>query len=135
MENPFHTVRGYVEHLALDVVHEDAGEQILVVDAPERGIHQLILDCEDEILVIEQFIAKLPAADAATYRGLLQINRDIVNGALCLDETGERLIFRDTLALEHLDFNELESTINALSLMLAEHADQLISISKQGVAA
>lgn len=132
MTDSFATVRRYVEQLALNVTAADADEQMLVVDAPEQGIHQLILDCEDDILIIEQCIASVPAADAATYRSLLQINRNIVHGALCLDESGERLIFRDTLALENLDFNELEGSINALSLMLAEHASQLIQFAKQG---
>lgn len=135
MSNPFETVRGYLEHLALSVIQEDTNEQMLVVEAPEQGIHHLILDCEDDVLVIEQFITALPAADASTYSGLLQINRNMVHGALCLDESGERLIFRDTLALENLDFNELESSINALSLMLAEHAGQLIEFARQGAAA
>lgn len=92
MANAFDTVRRYVkqyvEQLDLTVVQEDTDEQMLVLEAPEQGIHQLILDCEDDILVIEQFITTLPVADAPTYRRLLQINRDMVHGALCLDETG-----------------------------------------------
>lgn len=135
MANSYDTVREFVAQLALTVIREDAAEQMLVVEAPEQGIHQLILDCEDDILVIEQFIADLPDAGAEGYRTLLQINRNLVHGALCLDESGTRLIFRDTLALENLDYNELEGSINALSLMLAEHADQLIQLARQGAVA
>lgn len=137
MANPFDTVRGYVEQyagqLALTVVYEDAEEKILVVEAPEQGIHHLILDCEDDILVIEQFITTLPGADAATYRSLLQINRDIVHGALCLDESGKRLIFRDTLALEHLDFNELEDPVKMSEQAIRDLKSQL-DASLQGLA-
>lgn len=132
MTKPFDTVREYVERLELDVSRQDDAEKMLVVDAPERGIHQLILDCEDGILVMEQFITKLPSPDAVTYRTLLQINRSMVHGCLCLDESGERLIFRDTLPLENLDFNELEGSVNALSLMLAEQAGRLIQFAKAG---
>lgn len=131
MANAFETVREYAERLGLMVSRQDVDDQLLVVDAPQQGIHQLILDCEEGILVIEQVIADLPHADVETCRSLLQINRSIVHGALCLDDSGQRLIFRDTLALENLDFNELEGTVNALSLMLAEHAASFIKFAKQ----
>ncbi|GAA3568236.1 MAG: YbjN domain-containing protein [Pseudomonadales bacterium] len=132
MTTPFETVKQYLQQLPVTVVSEDADDQLVVVEAPRQGVHHLVLDCEDDILVIEQVIADLPAADADCYRTLLQINRELVHGALCLDEAGTRLIFRDTLQLENLDLNELEGSINALSLMLAEHADQLIRYARQG---
>ncbi|BES70505.1 hypothetical protein RE428_15230 [Marinobacter nanhaiticus D15-8W] len=132
MTTAYATVKDYVQQLPLTIVEEYPDDQILIVEAPAQGIHNLILDCEDDILIIEQFITALPGADAACYRTLLQINRELVHGALCLDEDGERLIFRDTLQLENLDLNELEGSINALSLMLAEHANQLIQFARQG---
>lgn len=135
MSTNYDVVRDYVQQMPMVILSEDRDEQMLVVEAPAQGIHSLVLDCEDDILVIEQFITSLPNASADTYRGLLQMNREIIHGALCLDETGERLIFRDTLQLENLDFNELEGSINALSLMLAENATQLIEYAQQGAAA
>lgn len=132
MTTAYATLKDYVQQLPLSIVEEHPDDQILVVEAPSQGIHNLILDCEDDILIIEQFITGLPGADAACYRTLLQINRELVHGALCLDEDGERLIFRDTLQLENMDLNELEGSINALSLMLAEHANQLIQYARQG---
>jgi hypothetical protein len=60
------------------------------------------------------------------FRRLLQINRELVHGAFALDETGEILIFRDTLQLENLDRNELEGSVHALSLALAEHSSELL---------
>lgn len=128
----FTAVKSYVQALSLTVVAEYPDDQILIAEAPSQGIHNLILDCEDDILVIEQFITRLPQADAGCYRNLLQINRELVHGALCLDDDGERLIFRDTLQLENLDLNELEGSINALSLMLAEHANLFIQYARQG---
>lgn len=135
MSTPFETVKAYIETLALQVDHEDPDEQLLVVSAEQQGIHRLVLDCEDDILVLEQYLLDIPSATAENYRDLLQINRELIHGALCLDETGTRLIFRDTLALANLDLNELESSVNALSLMLAEHANDLIQLAQQGGAA
>jgi len=132
MSSSFDTLKSYLQQLPLTILSEDEQEQILVVACPEKGIQGLVLDCEDDILIIEQLITALSGQDADCYRSLLQINRELVHGALCLDETAERLIFRDTLQLENLDLNELEGSINALSLMLVEHANQLIRYAHQG---
>ena len=47
-----------------------------------------------------------------------------------MDEEGKKVIFRDTLQLENLDKNELEGSINALSIALAEYAGELIEFNK-----
>ena len=57
-------------------------------------------------------------------------NRDIIHGAFVLDESGKKLIFRDTLQIANLDLNELEGTLNSLSLLLSEYSDELINFSK-----
>ena len=61
---------------------------------------------------------------------LLQKNRDIIHGAFVLDETGQKVIFRDTLQIENLDLNELEASLNSLSLLLSEFSEQIINFSK-----
>ena len=70
-----------------------------------------------------------PGTTPETYKRLLQMNRGLVHGAFVLDETGARLLFRDTLALHNLDLNELESPLNALSLGLAENGGELLSFA------
>jgi hypothetical protein len=54
-----------------------------------------------------------------------------VHGAFTLDEDGGKILFRDTLRLENLDLNEVEGTIEALSLALAEHAAELLALSQR----
>jgi hypothetical protein len=61
---------------------------------------------------------------------LLIKNRDIVHGAFVLDESGEKVIFRDTLQTENLNKNELIATINSLSLLISEYSTEMISFSK-----
>ena len=53
-----------------------------------------------------------------------------MHGAFVLDETGQKVIFRDTLQLENLDLNELEASINSLSLLLSEYSEQILNFSK-----
>ena len=131
MSSAYEKVKGYLLDLGLRIYQEIPAEEIFIVDDTERGIRKLIIDCEGEILVLEQLILKLPPQTSpACYKRLLQMNRHLVHGAFVLDEEGNRLLFRDTLALNHLDLNELEATINALSMGLAENGAELISFAR-----
>ena len=131
MSASYEKVKGFLLDLGLHIHEEIPAEEIFIVDDTERGIRKLIIDCEGEILVLEQLILKLsPKTPPASYKRLLQMNRQLVHGAFVLDESGDRLLFRDTLALEHLDLNELEATLNALSMGLAENGTELLSFVK-----
>lgn len=123
-------VKGLLLELDLSIVEENEADTLLVISDESSGINQMILDCEGQILVIEQLILSLERADAAVYRRLLQMNRALVHGAFVLDESGQRLLFRNTLQLENLDLNELEASLQALGLGLAEFGDELLSFAQ-----
>ena len=127
----FTTVKEYVLELGLAIAEEIPAEEIIIVNDEERGVQNLVVDCEDTVLVIEQLILKVAADTAETYQRILQMNRDLVFGAFVLNEEGDSLLYRNTLALENLDLNELESTINSLSLGLAEHGEELLGFAAQ----
>jgi hypothetical protein len=115
--------------LKLAIVDEDPGERLVVVEDEERGLKNLIVDCEDPILVFEQMIMPVPSNPGDMYQRLLKMNRNIIHGAFALDEDGKMLLYRDTLQLANLDVNEVQGTIEALSLALAEFAEELIEFS------
>ena len=125
----FEKVKEYLLEMGFSIDQEDAEEELVVVNDEERGVHHLVIDCEDPILIMEQVILPLPNATAETYKRLLQINRTLVHGAFVLDDEGKILLFRDTLQLQNLDPNELEGSIDALSLALAEYGGELLSFS------
>lgn len=127
----FQTVKAYVHELNVAIVTEDAAQELLVIEDDERGIKNLVIDCEDPILVLEQMIMPVPAQPGAIFRRLLQMNRTLVHGAFVLTEDGSTILFRDTLRLAHLDMDELQGSIEALSLALAEHAAELLAFSRQ----
>jgi hypothetical protein len=132
MSTAYEKVQKILSELDFVPEYEDAGEEILIISDGDRGISKMILDCEDPILVIEQFVIALPQdAGSEVYRRILQMNRDLVHGAFVLDESGEKLLYRDTLELENLDPNELEASINALSMALAENAGFFLNKRKQ----
>lgn len=121
----------FAQQLSLEIVHKDDPEELIVVNNEEKGIYNLVIDCEFPILVLEQLIYILKKPGEKHFQRLLQINRNLVHGAFVLDsEEGNKVIFRDTLQLANLDFNEFEGTINALTLGLAEYSDELLSLNK-----
>ena len=119
-------VKGYLLDLDLKIVSENEAEELVVVDDEDNGIKQLVIDCEPPIVVLEQLIGEVPAETRDLFKRLLQMNNTLVHGAFVIDETGERIFFRDTLQLTNLDLNELEGSIRALSLALAEYGSELL---------
>jgi hypothetical protein len=94
-------------------------------------LKNLGVDCEESLLVFEQIIRPVPSNPGEMFRRLLQMNRCVVQGAFALDEEDTRVLYRNTLQWTHLDRNEVEGTIEALSLALAEFASELIGFNKQ----
>ena len=127
----FDTVKQYLLDLQLSIVSADPAEGLMVVEDEDRGLKNLVVDCEEPILVFEQIIMPVPSNPGDMFRRLLQMNRCTVQGAFALDEEGKRVLYRNTLQLANLDPNEVEGTIEALSLTLAEFASELIAFHKQ----
>ncbi|MBI2876432.1 MAG: YbjN domain-containing protein [Candidatus Tectomicrobia bacterium] len=130
-EESFRKVKAYLQELKLPPTTEDTQEELFIVEDEESGIKNLIIDCEDPILVLEQVILPVPPRPEKLFKRLLQINRTLVHGAFVLDEEAKMVLFRDTLQLTNLDLNELEGSINALSLALAENAAELLSLCRE----
>lgn len=130
MNSYFEQVQGYLLDLDFNIINENEEEGVFWVEKEDAGIHNLVIGCLDPILVMEQFLFEIKNDSNEIYKSLLIKNRDIIHGAFVLDETGKKVIFRDTLQLENLDLNELEGSINSLSLLLSEYSDELIKFSK-----
>jgi len=126
----FNKVKEYLAELGYAIVSEDPGEEIMVINDEEASIANMILDCEETILIIEQVIFKVNQGSEQLYKRLLQLNRDFIHGAFVLDEEGGLVLYRDTVQLENLDLNELEASINSLGLFLAEHSTEIIEMAK-----
>lgn len=131
MPEHFNKVKSYLMELGFSPVREIEEEEIVVIDDEEQGIKNLIIDCEYPIVILEQHIFELSSnPDAATLLSLLQMNRNVIHGAFVIDDSGKKVLFRDTLQLENLDLNELEGSINALSLAMAENSNELVRLAK-----
>ena len=120
MTNQFLKVKEYLIELNYEITHENEADGIFVIDSETDGIKNLVICCADPLLIMEQFIFEVQEESVEVYKNLLQKNQDIVHGAFVLDETGRKVIFRDTLQIENLDLNELEGSLNSLSLLLIQ---------------
>ncbi len=131
MSEYFEQVKVFLVDMGYAISQENAAEELVIVNDEESGVKNLIVDCEDPILILEQMIMKVPKKPGDLFLRLLQMNRTLVHGAFVLDEEEKMVLFRDTLRLENLDQNELEGSIKALGLALAENAEELLSFSKK----
>ena len=129
MDENFNMVKEYLLEMGHDIVYENDDDGVLVINNEESGISNLVLGVADPILVVEQLIFEISHSNEATYKRLLQMNREIIHGAFVLDETGKKVMFRNTHELQNLDLNELEATINSLGLLLSEYSSEIIKMS------
>ena len=130
MSEYFKRISDYAIELNCEISKSDEEQNVMVLNYETAGISNLVLALADPILIIEQFLFEVKADSEELFKNLLMKNRDIVHGAFALDETDKKVIFRDTLQIENLDLNELEGTLNSLSLLLSEYSDALIKFSK-----
>jgi hypothetical protein len=128
--NSYLKVKNYLLELNHDITHENQAEGIIIIADELLGIKDLVIDCNEPLLIMEQFIVTLRNdVSAEDYLRLLQINRQVVHGAFGVDVTGKKLLYRNTLQLENLDLNELQASINSISLALSENSEFLLNIS------
>lgn len=132
MENTnFIKVGEFLLDLGFAIVDQDSEAEVYIVKKESDGIVNLFIGVADPIIIIEQYLFSLNGDSPEVYKNLLIKNRDIIHGAFTLDEEGNKVIFRDTLQVENLDLNELEGTLNSLSLLLNEYSEELIEFSKK----
>ena len=130
MNTYFEKVKDYLLELDFTIVSESSGEGVFVVENQERGMTNVVLIVADPILIVEQYLFDLTKESLEVYKRLLMKNRDIIHGAFALDDSGKKVLFRNTHECENLDLNEIEATLNSLALLLSEYTDQLIEFSK-----
>ena len=116
MSQNFEKVKSYLIDLNYGIELEDIEEELFLVEKEEDGLKNVIVDCEDQILIIESLIFEINQPSENLYKWLLIENRNLVHGAFVLDEEGKKVLFRDTLQLENLDLNELEASLNSCLL-------------------
>ena len=126
----FETIQEWALRLNCRILYKDAQTGILKIDNQPDGINNLILGIAPPILIMEQFLFSFREDNMDMFKKLLQKNRDTIHGAFVINEAGDRVLFRYTMQVENIDFNEFESALNSLGLLLSEFSEQIIDFSK-----
>lgn len=128
--NHIDTIEEFATRLNCKIIYKNEQDGILKIDNQPDGIHNLIIGIAPPILIMEQFLFSFKTDHADMFKKLLQKNRDTIHGAFVINEDGNKVLFRYTMQLENIDFNEFEGAINSLGLLLSEFAQQIIGFSK-----
>lgn len=123
-------VKEWLLDYEFNITFEDEAQRILIIEKESHGIKNMILIISDSILIMEQFLFEIKNPTERIYKALLQKNRDIVHGAFVLDNTGKRVIFRDTLPTDNMAQNEVMASINSLGILVGEFTNEMIEMSK-----
>ncbi len=128
--NTIETIEDFALRLDCKILYKDEQSGILKIDNQADGIHNLILGYAPPILIMEQYLFTFREGNIEMFKTLLQKNRDTIHGAFVISEEGNRVLFRYTMQLQNLDFNEFESALNSLGLLVSEFSQQIIDFSK-----
>lgn len=129
MEKNYQKVKNYLLDLEYSIDAESENNGTFIISREDEGIKNMVIACADPILIMEQPLFVLKHETANVLKELLKKNREIVHGAFALDENN-RVLFRDTLQIENLDLNELEGSLNSLSILLSEYGQNLVEFAK-----
>lgn len=126
----FLNVEKYILDTGYSIKYKSKEEGIFVIENLADGVQNLIVGVATPVLIFEQYLFTLQADNMQIFKDLLMKNRDIIHGAFALTDDGSKVIFRYTLQIHNLDFNEFDAALNSLSLLLSEYSGQLIQFSK-----
>lgn len=130
MENYYSKVREYLLNLEVSIVKEDSENSVFIVEREEDGVVNMVIVVSDPLVIIEQTLFTLKDDSAEVLKKILMKNRDMIHGAMVLDEEAKKVIYRDTLEASSLDENELEASIESLSLLLTEFGEEILAYVK-----
>lgn len=125
------TIEQFATRLNCRIVYKNEQNGILKIDNEPDGIHNLIIGIAPPILIMEQFLFSFRADNTEMFKRLLQKNRDTIHGAFVINEEGNKVLFRYTMQIEHISFNEFEGALNSLGLLMSEYAPEIIDFSKK----
>jgi hypothetical protein len=112
-------VEGFL--INLDFTYEQIDEGSWVINDEEKGLEQVAIISTDSLVVIRVNVMKVPEATREEFfRKLLELNAaDLIHGAYAI-ESGDVLLV-DTLEAETMDIEELQASLDAIGLALAQH--------------
>jgi hypothetical protein len=127
-------LESYLIRMELDV--QEVEECMWVLKSPDDDGAPIVVNYAPPVVLLRMKVMDLPqpAEDqrlARLYRRMLELNAtDIVHGSYGIE--GEEIVLSDALELENLDFTELRSSYESMSMAATTHVPELAGIIEQG---
>jgi len=115
----------------LDLSYEEKNKNVWLIFGEEKGLENTIIMMDDPIVIIRVKVMEVPEdSKSELFEQLLRLNAtDMVHGAYALE--GNNVILINTLLAETMDLEELQASIDALGLALAQHYEVLSKFRKK----
>ena len=117
------TLREKVEAalVKLSLSFREAGPGTWVVSDEELGLEALVVQLADPLVILRTHVMKVPPTGREKlFAELLRLNAsDMAHGAYAVD--GDSVIIIDTLEADTMDLEELQASVDAIGLALAQH--------------
>ena len=118
--------------LDLSLTYEKQSDDIWIINGEDKGLENVVIMLEDPIVIIRIKVMDIPAGNKADfYEELLKLNAsDLVHGAYAIE--GDHVLLVDTLEGETMDIEELQASLDAIGLALAQHYERLSKFRIKG---
>ena len=105
----------------LSLSFSEAGPGTWVVSDEEVGLESLLVQLAEPLVILRARVMDVPSSGREKlFAELLRLNAtDMAHGAYAVD--GNAVILIDTLEAETMDLEELQASIDAIGLALAQH--------------
>jgi hypothetical protein len=129
-------LESYLIRMELD--YQEIAEGLWLIKSGDNTA-PIVVNYSPPVLVLRLKVLDLPESNddarlAPLYRRLLELNAtDIVHGSYGIE--AQEVVLSDALELENLDFVELRSSYESLTLAASSHLPELVAIVDQGAVA
>jgi hypothetical protein len=115
----------------LNLSYEEKKKNVWVLFGEDKGLENVIIMLEDPIVIIRVKVMDMPKENqCALYEEILRLNAtDMIHGAYALE--GNSVILINTLLAATMDIEELQASIDAIGLALAQHYEKLSGFRKK----
>lgn len=112
-------LEGYL--IELSMPYENKGDNLWTITDSSKGFENVIVTLNEPVITINVNVMPVPSAQKEEfYETLLKLNAtDMIHGAYGIN--GNNVVLIDTLEGETMDQEELQASLDAISLALSQH--------------
>jgi len=109
----------------LSISYEKANADTWVIRDRDEGLENVLVIAEDPIVVIRAKVMDIPAArKQELFEELLRLNAtDLLHGGYAIQD--KSIILLDTLVGATMDYEEFQSSLDAIGMALSQHYGRL----------